>query len=151
MLVGGLGMVHCARAPSESSWRAERTEGRSLKAAACESATAIEKDHLLGAVAEMGTTLRSQLEGLKSKYEFIKEIRGLGLMLAMELDRPGAPFVDSCREQGLLINCTQERVLRIMPAMTVTKRLIDQAVRILDRVLNEAGAAKEHVAKVSVA
>ena len=53
-------------------------------------------------------------------------------MLGVELDRPGAQIVEECRTRGLLINCTQENVLRIMPAMTVTKRLIDRGVQILD-------------------
>ena len=98
---------------------------------------AIEKERLLKNAEEMGSYLRSKLLAFKEKYPFIKEVRGIGLMLGLELDRPGAEMVKRARENGLLINCTQETVLRIMPAMTVTKRLIDQAVRILDRVFSE--------------
>ncbi len=98
---------------------------------------AIEKGKLLKNAAEMGAYLKSALEGLKEKYSFIKEVRGIGLMLGMELDRPGAELVTQAREAGLLINCTQERVLRIMPAMIVTKRQIDQAIRILDQVFSQ--------------
>ena len=94
----------------------------------------IEKEKLLQNVALMGDYLRSKLLELKAKYSLIKEVRGIGLMLGVELDRPGAAIVDRCRERGLLINCTQERVLRLLPAITITKRLIDQGVRILDGV-----------------
>src|SRR3989338_5882360 len=98
---------------------------------------AIEKGKLLKNAVEMGAYLKSALETLKGKYSFIKEVRGIGLMLGMELDRPGAELVTQAREAGLLINCTQERVLRIMPAMIVTKRQIDQAIRVLDQVLGQ--------------
>ena len=98
---------------------------------------AIERDRLLKNAEEMGAYLRSKLLELKEKYSFIKEVRGIGLMLGMELDRPGAEAVKQARELGLLINCTQDCVLRIMPAMTITKRLIDRGVKILDQVLSE--------------
>ncbi len=101
----------------------------------------IEKEKLLRNAEEMGAYLKSRLLALKEEYSFVKEVRGIGLMLGMELDRFGANIVDRLREKGLLINCTQERVLRIMPAMIVTKRQIDQAVRILDQVFSEVGSS----------
>ena len=99
---------------------------------------AIRKEKLLQNTEAMGRYLRDKLNGLKQKYSFIKEVRGKSLMLGVELDRPGASVVDKARELGLLINCTQDKVLRIMPALTVTKRMIDRAVAILDRALSEA-------------
>jgi len=75
---------------------------------------------------------------LKKKHAVIRDVRGLGLMLGLELAVPGTAIVDRCLANGLLINCTQGNVLRIMPAMTVSKRLIDQAMRILDAALGEA-------------
>ena len=99
---------------------------------------AIRKEKLLQNTEAMGRYLRDKLNGLKQKYSFIKEVRGKSLMLGVELDRPGASVVDKARELGLLINCTQDKVLRIMPALTVTKRMIDRAVAILDRVFSEA-------------
>ena len=98
---------------------------------------AIEREKLLQNAEEMGSYLKSKLEELKTKHSVIKEVRGLGLMIGVELSIPGADIAKKCMEEGLLINCTQEKVLRIMPAMTVSGRLIDQAVRILDRVLGE--------------
>ncbi len=97
----------------------------------------IEKEKLLQNAEEMGAYLKSKLLALKEKYSFIKEVRGIGLMLGMELDRPGADLVKHLREKGLLINCTHKSVLRIMPAMIVTKRQIDQAVQMLDQAFKE--------------
>ncbi len=101
---------------------------------------AIERERLIRNTEAMGKYLRSKLDGLKTKFpKIIAEVRGIGLMLGMELTKPGASIVDQCREEGLLINCTQDKVLRIMPAMTVSQRMIDQAVRILERAFEGAG------------
>lgn len=108
-----------------------------VSAAALAVFKAIEEEDLLKNTNEMGAYLREKLTELQKKFSIIKEIRGIGLMLGLELDQPGSEFVALVRSYGLLINCTQERVLRIMPAMTVTKRLIDRAVRILDKAFGE--------------
>jgi predicted acetylornithine/succinylornithine family transaminase len=52
-------------------------------------------------------------------YPFVRELRGVGLMIGMELTIPGAPFVDACRKRGLLINCTQGNVLRFLPTLAL--------------------------------
>ena len=97
----------------------------------------IQKEGLLKNVERQGTYLRERLLELKSKYPVIREVRGLGLMLGVELDRPGAPYVDRAREKGLLINCTQEKVLRIMPAITISKKWLDQGLVLLEEVFKE--------------
>lgn len=97
----------------------------------------VEQERLLKNSETMGAYLKSKLIELKDQYAFIREVRGIGLMLGVELDRAGAEIVNRARDLGLLINCTQERILRIMPAMTVTKRQIDQAVKILNQVFGE--------------
>ncbi len=112
-----------------------------VSAAALAVFKAIEEENLLKNAEQMGAYLREQLMELQKKFSVIKEIHGIGLMLGLELARPGADLVALVRSQGLLINCTQERVLRIMPAMTVTKRLIDRAVRILDKAFGEWSGA----------
>jgi len=96
----------------------------------------IQKEKLLKNCNEMGIYLRNKLEELKRKFNFIKEVRGMGLMLAMVLDRPGEEIVKECSKKGLLINCTQENVLRIMPAINVKKKEIDKAIAILESVLS---------------
>ncbi len=97
---------------------------------------AIDKEGLLDNVKKMGEYLLSCLERLKEKYPIIKEIRGMGLMIGVELTVEGKPIVEECLARRLLINCTQERILRLMPPLIVTKGEIDRAVGILDKVLS---------------
>ena len=97
---------------------------------------AIEKDGLIENTREMGVYLKAELQGLASKHNVITGIKGMGLMLGVVLSVDGAGIYDRCLKKGLLINCTQEKILRIMPPITVTKKEIDEAVSILDGVLN---------------
>lgn len=98
---------------------------------------AIHEEKMLKNAVEMSAYFRQKLEDLKSKSALIREIRGLGLMLGVELTKPGAEIVDKCRAQNLLINCTHQTVLRIMPAINVTKTQIDKAVAIIAKALVE--------------
>jgi acetylornithine/N-succinyldiaminopimelate aminotransferase len=84
---------------------------------------------------DMGRYFKERLEGLQDKYSFIKEVRGLGLIIGMELDREGAPVVNACIEKGFLINCTQEKVLRFIPPLIVGREEIDLLVEALDDIL----------------
>ena len=97
----------------------------------------IKKEKLLKNAQVMGKYLQNRLAELKKKHSFIKEIRGLGVMVGVELTKEGSAIVARALEKGLLINCTQGTVLRIMPAITVTKRLIDKAIAILDEAMQE--------------
>lgn len=94
---------------------------------------AIEEEGLIENTRKMGAYLRGKLEALGEKYAFVKEIRGRGLMLGMELSMPGGAIVSRCFEKSLNINCTHDTVLRVMPAMIVTRDEIDRAVEIMDR------------------
>jgi len=85
----------------------------------------------------MGEYLRGKLKDLQEKYVFIKDVRGLGLMCGLELDRDGLPIVEACIKHGLLLNCTHGSVLRIMPALGVSKKEIDKAMWILNKVFKE--------------
>jgi acetylornithine/N-succinyldiaminopimelate aminotransferase len=96
---------------------------------------AIQKEKLLTNVQKMGEYLFSRLKELKNKHSIIQEVRGVGLMLGAELSIAGKSVVERCLEKGLLINCTQEKVLRLMPPLNITKKEIDQAINILDSVL----------------
>jgi len=98
---------------------------------------AIQKEKLLSNAQKMGEYLFSKLNALKSKYSFIKEVRGLGLMAGVELDIEGKQIVEKCIEKGLLINCTHDKVLRLMPALMVTKKEIDKAIAIIESVLRD--------------
>jgi acetylornithine aminotransferase len=83
----------------------------------------------------MGDYLRSRLEGLQAKYAFIKQVRGRGLILGMELDIEGGEIVKQALDRGLLINCTVGTVLRFLPPLIVSRAEIDEAVEILDELL----------------
>lgn len=92
--------------------------------------------------AEMGSYLLQQLTGLQAKYpELIKEVRGAGLMLGVELTRPGAPLLAMLHERGLLANITAGTVLRLLPAYVITKEEADQAVAMIDAAMGAAVAA----------
>lgn len=96
---------------------------------------AIEKDKLLENAITQGKYLKEKLELLKKKHSSIKEVRGMALTIGVELNIDGNEIYDKCLKEGLLINCTQGNVLRIMPPLTVTKKEIDKAMSILDKVL----------------
>jgi acetylornithine aminotransferase len=85
-----------------------------------------------------GAYFKARLEDLKKRHACIKQVRGLGLIIGVELDRPGAPVLDACVEKGFLINCAQEKVLRFVPPLVVTKREIDQLIEALDSVIGGA-------------
>jgi acetylornithine/N-succinyldiaminopimelate aminotransferase len=97
---------------------------------------AISKEKLLQNTKRKGVYLNKKLQGLKKRYHFIKEIRSMGLIIGVELKQKGDDIYKKCLDEGLLINCTQETVLRIMPPMTVSKGEIDKAVSILGKVFS---------------
>ena len=96
---------------------------------------AIKKEGLLRNTQEMGDYLKEKLDELKKKKSTIKEIRGKGLMLGAELSIEGKDIVEECFKNKLLINCAHGVVLRLMPGMIVTKKQIDVAMGILDKVI----------------
>ncbi len=98
---------------------------------------AIEEDNLLQNAAELGQYTKEKLLALKEKHSIIDSVRGIGMMIGVQLTGPGGEIVDKCLEMGLRINCTHDTVLRFMPPMIATKAQIDQAVEILDGVLSE--------------
>jgi acetylornithine/N-succinyldiaminopimelate aminotransferase len=98
---------------------------------------AIEEDNLIENAVKMGEYAKQKLEQLGEKYDIVKEVRGKGLMIGVQLSSPGAAIVDKCLARGLRINCTNNTVLRFMPAMIVTKEQIDEAISILDSVMGE--------------
>lgn len=98
----------------------------------------VEKEKLLANTVKIGKYLSAKLNQLKKKYPIIKEVRGMALMLGVELTIPGKEIVEKCLSNGLLINCTHDRVLRLMPPLIVTQKDIDKAVRILNEALKGA-------------
>jgi predicted acetylornithine/succinylornithine family transaminase len=77
------------------------------------------------------------LESLKSRYAFIKDVRGKGLLIGMELDFEGKEIVTECLKQGFLINCTVNTVLRFMPPLIISEEEIDQLIDALDGIFKK--------------
>jgi len=100
---------------------------------------AIEKKGLLDNAVKMGEYIREKIETLKKKYSFIKKIKGIALMIGVELDIEGESIYKECLIKRLLINCTQKKILRIMPPLIITKKEVDKAISILDSVLSKRG------------
>ena len=98
-------------------------------------------DGLLPSIRQLGGYFRQRLEELKRHHHFIKEVRGQGLMIGVELNIPGKQFVLDAMEEGLLINCTHDTVLRFLPPYTITEREIDQAVSKLGRIFKKSKPA----------
>ncbi|MCB9771958.1 MAG: aspartate aminotransferase family protein [Candidatus Omnitrophica bacterium] len=94
---------------------------------------AIKSEKMLKNTKLMGAYLLEKLLQLKEKFNCILEVRGLGFMIGVELSLEGKSIVDECLKNGLIINCTQGKVLRIMPALNVNKKQIEKAIRILDK------------------
>jgi predicted acetylornithine/succinylornithine family transaminase len=92
----------------------------------------------------VGEYFKERLVALSKKYPFVKEVRGKGLILGMELERPCGEIVKSCMAQGFLINCTHDTVLRFIPPLVVKEADIDALVQALDRALDDFGKAKRN-------
>jgi predicted acetylornithine/succinylornithine family transaminase len=88
-------------------------------------------DELLPSIQRVGGYFHVVLNELARKHGFVKEVRGFGLMLGMELTVPGKQIVLDAMAEGLLMNCTHETVLRFLPPYIVTEKEVDQAVKVL--------------------
>lgn len=106
---------------------------------ACAAALATLEEIIEGEVVEytnsVGEILCTELEKLREKYDYVKEIRGKGLLIGMELSIEGKKIVDGCQEKGLLINCVGGHVLRFIPPLTVSSTEVRKAAAILDEVM----------------
>ena len=91
----------------------------------------------------MGHYFMNKAFALAGKYDCIKEVRGLGLMIGIDLNRPGSAVVDACREKGLLVNCAAKTVIRLLPPLNVTQQQADRAFSVLDEALAEFAEAEE--------
>jgi acetylornithine/N-succinyldiaminopimelate aminotransferase len=81
--------------------------------------------------------LMEGLLDLKARYSFIRDVRGIGLIIGVELAFEGKEIVERCLERGFLINCTAGQVLRFLPPLIVTKGEIDRLLTVLDEIFSE--------------
>ncbi len=93
----------------------------------------IEDEDLVARAAAKGQEVPDRLH--RARIGCVKEIRGKGLMIGIELDRPGQPIVEACLAGGLLINCTQETVLRLAPPLVTSDAQFRKGLRILIKAL----------------
>ena len=96
---------------------------------------ALVKGGVLKNCVQMGKYFARGLLELKKRFSFIRQIRGKGLIIGVELEIDGGKIVDGCLHEGLLLNCTAAKVLRFVPPLTTTKKEIDRALAILEKVL----------------
>lgn len=105
-------------------------------AAGCATIRSLLEDGVLDNCVAAGRHLVARLEELRGKYPaLVKEVRGRGLLVGMELTVPGAPLVQAALEKGVLLNCTREKVLRFMPPLIVSTGEIDTMITVLDDIL----------------
>ncbi len=99
-------------------------------------------DGLLGHVSKLGKYFLAQLQELQAKHTAVKAARGMGLMLAIDIDSgdTAKAIVGQLLEQGILINRTHDTVLRFLPPYIIEKKHVDEVIRALDRALSSQAA-----------
>ncbi|WP_136524579.1 acetylornithine transaminase [Geomonas ferrireducens] len=107
-----------------------------VTAAAVATIRAIQEEGILNRTEEMGEYLMGELEALHKKFpSLIKDVRGIGLMIGVELAIPGGDIVKTALSRGLLLNCAQEKVLRFVPPLIVGKKEVDDMIAGLTEIL----------------
>jgi len=104
-------------------------------ATALEFLTVVEEKKLLANICERGAEMRAGLETLAARFDFIREVRGEGLMLGVDLAVDGAPFVQEALRRGLLINCTHDHILRLLPPFIIGRREVAEFLEKFETVL----------------
>ena len=94
----------------------------------------LEKEKVLKNVRKTGEYFRRRLLEMAAKYPFIREVRGRGLMLALDLAIPSRPFVQMAMDRGFIINSTHDTVLRFLPPLIVEKKHVDALCKMLHEI-----------------
>jgi acetylornithine/LysW-gamma-L-lysine aminotransferase len=106
-------------------------------AAGCAAIDALVEEKLVDRAAEMGKYFKAGLEGLMAKHKTVKEVRGLGLMLGMELRFDVHNIILKAAAKGVLVLDAGRTVVRLLPSLVIEKQQIDKAILVLDEVLGE--------------
>ena len=106
-------------------------------AASLASLKTLTKKGFLQKASSQGDYFLKQLYCLKEKFPIIREVRGVGLMLAVELDQPGANVVTDCMNEGILINCIQQSTIRFLPPLIITRKEIDLLITTLSKIFTK--------------
>ncbi|OLC82515.1 MAG: hypothetical protein AUH72_06630 [Acidobacteria bacterium 13_1_40CM_4_65_8] len=95
---------------------------------------------LLAQVARVGRHFEQRLKSIASKHAMVRQVRGMGLMWGLEIDRDATPVVPAALQQGVIVNRTAERVVRLLPPLIITEADADEALDRLDAALGAVGA-----------
>lgn len=112
--------------------------GPLICAAALEFLKVVEEEGLLKNVRERSAEIISELKKLQARFDFIREIRGEGLILGLDLSIEGAPIVEEAMRQRLIINCTHEHILRLLPPFIIRKKDVQAFLGTFTKVLEKA-------------
>jgi len=139
-LAGGALLTTPEIAPSLRPGMHAATFGGNPIAASAGIATieSIEQQDLLTRARQLSEEFVAQLTKLQQDSPLVNDVRVVGLMVGIELTVPGAPVVQSCLEQNLLVNCTQGNVVRLLPAMTLSSEQLEQGCAILAKAIEHA-------------
>ncbi|MCW4029895.1 MAG: acetylornithine/succinylornithine family transaminase [Candidatus Bathyarchaeota archaeon] len=118
-------------------------------AAGCAAIDALFEDKLVEKAAANGAYLKSQLEGLAANHKMVKEVRGLGLMLGMELRHEVLGVILKTLERGVLVLDAGRTVIRMLPPLVITKPQIDRAISALDQALEKEENERANSGSVS--
>ena len=97
----------------------------------------IERDGLLEHVQQLADDVRIQLEALKQRLPIIREVRICGMMIGIDLSIPATPAVGKCMERGVLINATNNSVVRLLPAINISAAELTEGLQVISEVLEE--------------
>jgi len=109
--------------------------GPVIAAAAATAVALLSDEKLLAEVRAKGDYLQKALLKLMAGFPVIRQVRGLGLMWGLELAREGGPLVAACRERGVLVNCTQGNVVRLLPPLIVSTEELNRGLQVLEEAL----------------
>ena len=125
--------------------------GPMICAVALEFLNVLQDQKLLANVRARGAELREGLSRLAARFDFIREIRGEGLMLGVELSVESGPYVSEAMKRGLLINCTHDYTLRLLPPFLITSAQVRDFLRLFEAVLSHTPRVASAVASPKLA
>jgi acetylornithine/N-succinyldiaminopimelate aminotransferase len=106
-----------------------------VTAAALEVVQTFSRENIIDHCLETGNYFKDRLIWLKNRHDSVEDVRGMGLLLGMKINKQGASVVNACMEKGYLINCVQDNILRFIPPLIIQKKEIDALVGCLDGIL----------------